>query len=336
MAVEMCPSLENDIIQRVTVYYIGMQRENQTATRENRLSARTMRMMALQNALNDYHIDQDDADAGTDLSTDDVDSLSQSNASTSTPDPQDIDPELTLNNTRLAVPPDEDATEEPTGLHTEPEAPIRSERANRSDSANIVEELDVVLNESRPAIPLQAMLDGAAESTTPDTWARASTPIPGISRASSLPHNLPRPVRRPTDIEERLVYRPRPMRSSRQAEDGLYRVTKLSTHAAEFFARGSASLVKSMLMLPIDLLFLRALAKSVLTPEKNADGSLGIVFSVRNVWGVLDISSFKSLKFWNAWFLGFGLEGLIGLAVWRTTTRVALELGSELCGWGHF
>lgn len=346
MPVEMCSELKHSFFQRVAAYYSDLDRRNREPGTRVRLPDQTLRILALHNAMNDHNIEAVEVDLDTDLSLDDVASVSSMSGSTSTPDPRDLDIEMMAQE-------GEDATAVEDAV-TGPASPTRGSNESRRDrigvagqeAPNIVQELDVILGEPEPPTPTwQTLLEesGARNRGEEEVWPRASTPVPGISRASSLAQAMPRPVRRPTDIEagtmprrEEIVYRPRRSRTRRNRMDVAYRVTRLSNHGAEFLTRSVASLIKSILMLPVDVLFLRSLANWALASEASLGISVGMDARAAELWPLLDLSGLRSLHFWNTWGLSLGLEALVTLGVWRTTTRIALDLGRELCGWGQF
>ena len=348
LPVEMCAQLKHTFFQRVAVYYSDMNRRNRDPRSRVRLPDQTLRILALQYTMSDHHIDTVEVDLATDLTMDDAASVSSVSGSTSTPDPHDLDIETTAQEV--------DDTAETVGAVLERASSTREsvEQGHMSpevagqDAPNTVQELDEILGEPEPPTPTWQTLveeSGARNEMEEETWARVSTPIPGISRASSLAQAMPRPVRRPTEVEEgpmpveeENIFRPRQSRGGKGGRRvGVrYRLTRLSTHGAEFLTRSVASLVKSVLMLPMDILFFRSLTNWALASEAGLGSKLGMTARAADLWPLLDFSGLKSMHFWNAWALSLGLEALITLGVWRTTTRIALDLGIELCGWGQF
>ncbi|OAP54993.1 hypothetical protein AYL99_10693 [Fonsecaea erecta] len=173
------------------------------------------------------------------------------------------------------------------------------------------------------------------------------SPIPGISRAASLPHTTPRPVRRPTVIEqdvpamgdEMLQRRQTQSRDPRNADESLYRVTVLSNHPAEAFAHYTTSIIESIVLLPLDIMFLRSLARGFVSQNSAGLQMAGASSLLSDVWPLTSglrlrgISMGQSLQFWGNFFLTIGMQGIVNLVIWGVGTRVTMKLG-ERFGWG--
>ncbi|RVX73996.1 hypothetical protein B0A52_02886 [Exophiala mesophila] len=196
LPVEMCAQLKHTFFQRVAVYYSDMNRRNRDPRSRVRLPDQTLRILALQYTMSDHHIDTVEVDLATDLTMDDAASVSSVSGSTSTPDPHDLDIETTAQEV--------DDTAETVGAVLERASSTREsvEQGHMSpevagqDAPNTVQELDEILGEPEPPTPTWQTLveeSGARNEMEEETWARVSTPIPGISRASSLAQAMPRP-----------------------------------------------------------------------------------------------------------------------------------------------
>ncbi|EXJ71039.1 uncharacterized protein A1O5_06032 [Cladophialophora psammophila CBS 110553] len=193
-----------------------------------------------------------------------------------------------------------------------------------------------------PIIPIPSPASPSHRTPSP------MSPIPGIARAASLPHTTPRPVRRPTVIEqdapamrdEMLRRRQQHSRDPHSADESLYRVTILSNHPAEAFAHYMTSIIESVVLLPLDILFLRSVARSFLSRHSGdqqmnrAASLLGDVWPLGSGLGVRDLSMSQRLQFWGNFFLTIGMQGLVNFVIWGVGTRVTLRLG-ERFGWGN-
>ncbi|KIX97681.1 uncharacterized protein Z520_06459 [Fonsecaea multimorphosa CBS 102226] len=209
--------------------------------------------------------------------------------------------------------------------------------------------------ELRPASPVPATPDqgspvieipsqGSPLQRTPSPI----SPIPGISRAASLPHTTPRPVRRPTVIEQdapamgdEMLQRRQPQsKDTRKADESLYRVTVLSNHPAEAFAHYMTSIIESIVLLPLDIMFLRSLTRGFLTQQSEdqhmarASSLLSDVWPLTSGLGVRDLSMVQRLQFWGNFFLTIGMQGLVNFVIWSVGTQATVSLG-ERFGWGN-
>ncbi|KAK5371087.1 hypothetical protein LTR20_007306 [Exophiala xenobiotica] len=224
---------------------------------------------------------------------------------------------------------------------------------------------------AQPAIALETLLDPIWLETDDDAWDRAATPAagvplpssprpisptgsppsppePGITRAPSLATTGPRPVRRETDIyDERtrpsrqdLFYRHHSSRDLRDEDDTVYRVTILSNHPAEAFALNVAAIVEPILLIPLDILFLRSLAHNFVTQQSTyvvaaSAGSLltnvfppGLSFRAGG-----DLSRSASLQALGNWTITLAIQSMINFLLWKTSTHFVLRLGRRF-GWG--
>ncbi|KIW83087.1 hypothetical protein Z517_02330 [Fonsecaea pedrosoi CBS 271.37] len=174
------------------------------------------------------------------------------------------------------------------------------------------------------------------------------SPVPGISRAASLPHTTPRPVRRPTVIEqdaptmgdEMLQRRQSQSRDPGNTDESLYRVTILSNHPAEAFAHYTTSIIESIVLLPLDILFLRSLARGFLSHQSadqqraTTSSLLGDVWPPTSGMRVRDLSMMQRWQFWGNWALTIGMQGLVNFVIWGIGARITMRLG-ERFGWGN-
>ncbi|KAL2413523.1 hypothetical protein ABEF95_003954 [Exophiala dermatitidis] len=174
----------------------------------------------------------------------------------------------------------------------------------------------------------------------------AASPVPGISRAVSLSNAPPRPVRRPTDVDEDLrptrddsLYHEDPSRKTRRDDEPLYRVTLLSNHPAETFALFAASIMESAVLLPFEMLFLRSLAHNFLA-HPWADTQISRTLPPRaEEWSLRSWlvgrghSTTRGLRLFGSCGMVIGIQAFISLAIWNVGTHVTLRLGRQF-GWG--
>ncbi len=234
-----------------------------------------------------------------------------------------------------------------------------------ADNANPTEPL------AQPAVALETLLEPIWSDREDDAWIRAATPAaglplpssprpisptgsppsppePGITRAPSLATTAPRPVRRETDIyDERtrpsrqdLFYRHHSSRDVRDEDDTVYRVTILSNHPAEAFALNVASIVEPILLLPLDILFLRSLVHDFLTQQSTYVVAASARSLLTNVFppglsfrAGADLSRSASLQALGNWTITLAMQSLINFLLWKTSTHFILRLGRRF-GWG--
>ncbi|EXJ65404.1 hypothetical protein A1O7_01745 [Cladophialophora yegresii CBS 114405] len=175
------------------------------------------------------------------------------------------------------------------------------------------------------------------------------TPVPGISRAPSLRAIAAmRPVRRPTvsdqhvptfrDVVERRRQEPDEY-SQQDTNFDTYRVTILSNHAAEAFAYHATSLVESIILLPLDIIFMRSLARNFLARHSHQQiahtaPSLGEIWPLGFATRMQELTGLKAFQFWGNYFITMSMQGLMNFAIWAAGTRITLKLGKKF-GWGN-
>ena len=120
---------------------------------------------------------------------------------------------------------------------------------------------------------------------------------------------------------------PHPQGPSPSSAD-LYRVTILSNHPAESLAYHAATLLETIILLPLDILFMRSLAWNFLARQSSAVRSSSLVL------GDLQSTLFpRDLSFWGNIVITLVMQGLVNSAVWVVGTGITLRLGREF-GWG--
>jgi hypothetical protein len=185
---------------------------------------------------------------------------------------------------------------------------------------------------------------------SPAAEVRTTTPSPGITRATTLGPlpPLPRPVRRPTEVDndhDRDGFFPLPNRPIQARpwmevfedpeEPQTHRVTMLSNLPVEIVAIHGSALITSILMLPYDMYYHRMLARTFLQPgpldlyrSRALDVVLAALPPVGTITGVRRIG----MLVWNQAVM-FGVQAGISAAICRAVQWVVLALGEEY-GWG--
>jgi hypothetical protein len=129
------------------------------------------------------------------------------------------------------------------------------------------------------------------------------------------------------------------VRSQQDTNFDTYRVTILSNHAAEAFAYHATSLLESIILLPLDAIFTRSLARNFLarhpiqelartTPLMGEIWPLGLRAQMQNLMVP------QELQFWGNFLVTMGMQGLMNFGIWAVGTRITLKLG-ERFGWGN-
>jgi hypothetical protein len=308
--------------------------------------------MAIRAAFNDYNLDPEHA------MVDIVEWADGSSGSTSTPDPEEL---LTLaqvlTESRNDVALDEPIGVDPPSSRAREFIPnnVEHHAANTEARVNPQEPAAVLPSEtvegssaSAEPIPPPPPAQSTIEDRQMDHGTEPSQPALGISRTSSLHHTVPRPTRRLTDVIE--SQRPSFLReeipqlsseaSAQANREHSYRVTTLSNHPAETLALGTASLLKTVLMLPLDVLFYRTIARNFLLTKQGQESVPGLQHGLSDIWSSADkgstsVNNFSWLHFFNSWSLTIGTEAVIRFLVWRGSTALSLQLGREF-GWGEF
>lgn len=353
LPVDLSEDMEAELINRSSYYYSQLLRESRRLSPEDRPPRQMLRTQAIRSAFGDYSLDPDHGTLDVEW-VDDVMSLDgNSNASTSTPDPQELFSAEDL----LEQPSDERLVNAEGRDDAEPvrdtAQPVNTDEpaVTTDDAASVVavgaiEPSSVpVTSAFEPTIPLETLLQGRPPVTQQTLEPPPATPVPGILRAPSLPQVTPRPIRRPTDLGDD----PRPTREElvrhrrllRNGDDSQYRVTTLSNHPADTLALSLASLITPILMLPLEMMFLRSLTQSFLVSRLNDSGSAGRDPALADVWplpprmSLKDIGALSSPRFWGNWFLSLGIQGVISLITWTASTHFTLHLSHQF-GWGKF
>lgn len=236
-AIELTPKIKEDLYLRSCHYYRHLSRRDRELPVHLRHDSAELRVTAIRTAFGDFNLDPDRAMGYITEMEDDL-VLSGSDASTSTPEPEET--LLTMlreesrsenvvreRSTHEAQPGTETVQPHPSqdmaSQEIRPPADLQEE--NVPDARQ--EDQQLSLHPSapllQPAVPLETLLEPVSPDTEGDLWVRPSTPIPGrpdssyalsnpsspsdlpipgISRAASLSAPPLRPVRRPTDINE--------------------------------------------------------------------------------------------------------------------------------------
>ncbi|OCT45923.1 hypothetical protein CLCR_00420 [Cladophialophora carrionii] len=175
------------------------------------------------------------------------------------------------------------------------------------------------------------------------------TSVPGISRAPSLRGIAGmRPVRRPTVSDQHVptfrdeVNRRRQEPDEHSQQDtnfDTYRVTILSNYAAEAFAYHATSLVESIILLPLDIVFMRSLARNFLARHSNQQMAntaplMGEIWPLGLRAQMQRLSVRQEFQFWGNYLITMSMQGLTNFAIWAAGARITLKLGEKF-GWGN-
>lgn len=170
-----------------------------------------------------------------------------------------------------------------------------------------------------------------------------STPEPGIRRARSLSHpqSTPRPLRRVTETEnddnvetylaEVLDVSER-AKAKRKAKDHREsRVTWLSVFAANSLAWHASSIIRSVILLPLDAMYYRKLARWFLSITDDM-GLRTSILGKEDVYLAQSIWTWKQSRFL---LLSLGVECMIRGAIWQVGCGIARYYGKKF-HWGKF
>lgn len=383
LTVELSPDIEEELMYQSIMHYRNLLREDREVDAELRRPHSTLRVMAIRSAFSNYNLNPDHAMVDIFELAEDMMFRAPSDVSTATPEPLEPPPvndngatvrtqnipvnsvEVETSSGRTEANPEGSQDNERT---REVNSPVRNiDGAERTALDSDREDHSLGDEPSpRPAVALETVLwpdpshaepgppweDSVTHPVPPPPASEAAnspapgSPAPGISRAASLPDANPRPVRRPTDIDEGsrptredLFYQQHPSRKPRPDGGPVYRVTLLSNHPAETLALIGASITESALLLPFDMLFLRWLAHnyvtyrwidphgSIVTPPLADEWPLGSWF------GVPSLDGSGCLRLFGNWSISLGIQAMVNLALWSASTQFTLWLGSRY-GWG--
>jgi hypothetical protein len=244
--------------------------------------------------------------------------------------------------------------EDSTNTLNHTEQPLSTAREGFIDASNTMvpaaQNEEAWPDEVISSIEVTTLAEVVPVDPSPAAEVRTTTPSPGITRATTLGPlpPLPRPVRRPTEVDndhDRDGFFPLPNRPIQARpwmevfedpeEPQTHRVTMLSNLPVEIFAIHVSALITSILMLPYDMYYHRMLARTFLQPgpldlyrSRALDVVLAALPAVDNISGVRRIS----MLVWNQAVM-FGVQAGISAAICRAVQWVVLALGEEY-GWG--
>ena len=202
-----------------------------------------------------------------------------------------------------------------------------------------------------PVTPLQRLLEPVNWDTGQPLHPipPSGTPQPGIERAPPLSRASLRPVRRPTEIDDGLDAISDRVNTMKYLKDMLdepkdpvqHRVTALSNWPVDVLALHSSTLLTSMLMLPVDILITRMIARNYLINGADVGthvmgGRLlsGALWPVSTIlFPGITLSTGKTLA--ESTLVAFAMQGLVGSMVWSLSTRMAIYVGRHCYGWGR-
>jgi hypothetical protein len=215
----------------------------------------------------------------------------------------------------------------------------------------IMPQPDGPAHEATGTVPLNTILEPVNPEPLLDILQLASTPEPGINRAPSLPSESIRPHirRRPTVLENRGAVagslRSRtpsmdePVVRRLTKDNSLHHVTILSLLPADALALHASNILTALLMLPIDMYYIRVLARSFLS----ASGLSGESHVTRgDLWptspwlGLREVGLGGSCSLAARILLTFGFEHIVTTILWKRLVKLVLRQGRRLFGWGLF
>ena len=207
-------------------------------------------------------------------------------------------------------------------------------------------------HEATDPVALQTLLEPASPEPLLDAsqLQPPSTPAPGISRARSLPLDMPAvPVRRPTELDESigtvaegLWPSLHEIGSAEPWELSTYRVTHLSLVPAELFALLASNMATSVLMLPFDIYYARLLTRSFLSATPLGARNIPGNSILHDIWplspwsGLQEMGLSGSLNFASRVFITFGIQSVVSTILWKGTVWLAQRQGQQRYGWGQF
>lgn len=324
---EMDSCDRNDIIQASKIHYGALLRENQSRPVRDRRPDQELRRMAIAQAFSEAQIDPRGSHLNIHQWADDISAADD--VSTATPDPED----LFLHN---------DA-----GLDDGATRTLSPSATGAMSARNVF---------SPPAVPLDTLLE---PTNLPEADRSSSssphTPVPGLSRAVSLTQPFsqqgaaPRPVRRPTELDEDISAIASSLRSAAVPPGGApapkqdhvdqalttYRVTSLSTFPADTIAYYTSSFLTSIIMLPLDMYYTRRLATAFLESSiANRARLQSIVSDIGPLRPTSSTLSMRTLQLGEKVVFTFCLEALVRILVSAADTRFCLWLGRKWFLWG--
>lgn len=141
-----------------------------------------------------------------------------------------------------------------------------------------------------------------------------------------LDHENMNPELRPPSLDTQ--EQPQPVDNSRTPA---HRVTILSSHPVDSLASHLASMITTVLFLPLESLYLRSLASSYLS-SRNYSPALSDVRPL-GAWGGGG-SGTDTLAYIGKMTLMMGIQVGVNASVWGVISGSAIRIGKRFCGWG--
>lgn len=141
-----------------------------------------------------------------------------------------------------------------------------------------------------------------------------------------LDHENMNPELRPPSLDTQ--EQPQPVDNSRTPA---HRVTILSSHPVDSLASHLASMITTVLFLPLESLYLRSLASSYLS-SRNYSPALSDVRPL-GAWGGGG-SGTDTLAYIGKMTLMMGIQVGVNVSVWGVISGSAIRIGKRFCGWG--
>jgi hypothetical protein len=121
-----------------------------------------------------------------------------------------------------------------------------------------------------------------------------------------------------------------------------HRVTSLSNYPADAFAYHMSMVLTTVMMLPLESLYLRALARGFLESPTARPGAMAAAAGIRadvrglGAWfGGSERGLVGRVRYTGVMALVWGMQAVISAGIWGVGTRVAVWIGRSTFGWGR-
>ncbi|RAL08983.1 uncharacterized protein BO97DRAFT_472740 [Aspergillus homomorphus CBS 101889] len=123
-----------------------------------------------------------------------------------------------------------------------------------------------------------------------------------------------------------------PQTSSADPHPTAHRVTILSSHPIDSLASHLASIITTVMFIPLESLYLRSLASSYLSAT-GAPAALRSDVHSMGLWGNGSSLS-NTLAYFGKVALMMGVQTAVNASVWGIISGAAIRIGRKFCGWG--
>lgn len=221
---------------------------------------------------------------------------------------------------------------------------VNSDAMDSDGLSNLTAEASPVVIDSLSAAEPQSQQDGTrAQGPAVESLVVAS--VPGV--ANILPDSIEEPRHEDTqngpldgnlDHENVNSELPPPTLDTQEQQQSIddsrtpaHRVTILSSHPVDSLASHLASMITTVLFLPLESLYLRSLASSYLS-SRNYSPALSDVRPF-GAWSSCG-SGTDTLAYIGKMTLMMGIQAGINASVWGVISGSAIRIGKRFCGWG--